>query len=201
MICFLLMDVNFFSYFLPLRQDPAWDERPGLRQTLDRTSCLRIFIIQYSIFISSANINIPYSSCLPMLLLLLLLLITSCLPIFKFTNVPIILRSEISSLVHLSMQNSFPNHGMGGKVSMQNSSSYQFLPQSFPYLPSTTYCCYVSLEAVGGKLHLRRLLFLFDKFSSCVINRRRFNNIPMWPTNPDFRLLSTRAKGLFWFPV
>ena len=30
---------------LPLRQDPASDERPGLRQTLGRTSCLRIFIL------------------------------------------------------------------------------------------------------------------------------------------------------------
>ena len=30
---------------LPLRQDPAWDGRPGLRQTLGRTSCLWIFYL------------------------------------------------------------------------------------------------------------------------------------------------------------
>ena len=31
---------------LPLRQDPAWDEHRGLRQTLGRTSCLSIFKIR-----------------------------------------------------------------------------------------------------------------------------------------------------------
>ena len=34
------------SDYLPLRQDPAWDEHPGLRQTLGRTSCLSIFKIR-----------------------------------------------------------------------------------------------------------------------------------------------------------
>ena len=34
---------------LPLRQDPASDERPGLRLTLGRTSCLRIFKSSFSI--------------------------------------------------------------------------------------------------------------------------------------------------------
>ena len=32
---------------LPLRQDPASDERPGLRQTLGRTSCLRSFLVNF----------------------------------------------------------------------------------------------------------------------------------------------------------
>ena len=141
MIFFLLNGCKFFLvfFYLCVRILLEMSVQDCVRHLVAHLVC------EYSIFISSANINIPYSLCLPMLLLLLLSLITSCLPIFKVTNVPMILRSEISSLVHLSMQNSFPNHGMmGGKVSMQNSSSYQFLPLSFPYLPSTTYCCYVS---------------------------------------------------------
>ena len=154
-------------------------------------------VCEYSIFISSANINIPYSLCLPMLLLLLLSLITSCLPIFKVTNVPMILRSEISSLVHLSMQKQFsePWHGREGV-----NAKFQFIPVSptkLPLSPVNNVLLLCKLRGCGWKTASQKIAFPVWQVLLLCHQQAQVQQHPQFPCDQQTQMLLSNFKQVY----